>query len=69
MRLKKTITTLKDIDRDRIDEWFAILPVTIKYYKDNIYVKETRWLERIKVKQRYEDVGYDFVWVNKSFID
>jgi len=37
-------TKIKAVDSERVKTWFALLPVTIG--------DETRWLERVSVKQR-----------------
>lgn len=44
---------------ERIIIRFLILPLTIDY--------ETRWLEFVKIKQRYDE--YRYKWINSRWVD
>lgn len=49
--------------QERIIEKFLWFPVSIKPYD----IKETRWLERARICQRYYAFGSKRGWRNKSF--
>jgi hypothetical protein len=65
MRFKKTIPPILRGGERRVISYFAWIPVTIK----NREVKETRWLERITVEQRFELGWCDNEWCNIRFIN
>ena len=59
---------------ERIVKFFAFLPVTVKYKIDSFTYRtaETRWLETVTVKQKYNGIGDDGsfpYWYNICFID
>jgi hypothetical protein len=73
-----------DIGTTRILEYFTLFPVTIKYNqrdKEGKYWlegKETRWLEKVKIKQvfgvkthgsKYFIEWQNYGWENHEFID
>lgn len=45
-----------EMGAERTREWFALFPVWINY--------ETRWLERVRVLERWHGV-----WISVKFID
>lgn len=57
-----------DLGTTRIKTWFALFPVTIKYGS------ETRWLEKVTVKQKwvrnkYAILSSEYYWENIEFIN
>ena len=59
-----------ELGTERVKTWFALFPITIQ--------RETRWFERVTVKQEYKEiVSFDINglpephedWYNVKFID
>ena len=50
---------------ERIVSFFAFSPVTIQHNGKF----ETRWMERVTVRQKFEVLGFDREWHNVEFVD
>lgn len=55
----------------RVRSFFAFFPVTICKFRESVRVsEETRWLERVKVRQQFSHISsFSPRWLNIEFVD